>query len=247
MAKNLRSSVVDEESLSLIIDKCLPKIKSAIFESVLESITEVIDKRINEKLTPVLREQQAFKAEIFELREENKRLVNVLNDSEQYSKIDNLVFCGIPLQSYSDAGGSSGRNTTGAESTELSESSSVAENAVILMCKDKLGVTVTPADISCAHRLKTGTTPGAQKDKPPPPLLVRFTNRKIRNEIYSNKKKLADTGLFINEHLTAKNKALHYEARQKVKNKLLHAAWTQGGKIFAKETEHGTKFLYPKK
>ena len=89
-----------------------------------------------------------------------------------------------------------------------------------------MSVKVQSQDISVAHRLKAGP-----RDKTRP-LIVRFVNRKVRNEVHRSKKKLKDipsNEIYISEHLNKSTSDLFYSARKMVKR--IAAAWTQNGQV----------------
>jgi hypothetical protein len=86
---------------------------------------------------------------------------------------------------------------------------------------------VEKLDISTAHRLKAGP-----KDKTRP-IIVRFSNRDVRNKVYSAKKLLkgSTSGVFISEHLTKPDSELFFEARKLLREKKIFAAWIQNGLV----------------
>ena len=261
-SSEMASNILDEKVLSSIVESILPTIKKTIMDSIKNVVTE----KVNELLTPILKEQENLPKDVVDSKKENESLINRINDMDQYSKLDNLLFYGLPLESYADAVGTNAQGGAGREEDNSSQSSlgldssELVERAIINFCKEKLDVAILPTDISIAHRLK-----GKHKTKPnirrsggsqetdnvlssssPPPIIVRFCNKKIRNVILSRKRRLRESGFFINEHLTPANSKLFFEARREVANHKLHSTWTRGGKIFAKETERGPAFIYPK-
>lgn len=66
-------------------------------------------------------------------------------------------------------------------------------------------------------------------------------NRRINKQTLMNTEHLKIEGppkpFFVSEVLTSKNKKLFFDARNHVKNKKLHAAWTSFGKIYVKRHE----------
>ena len=63
----------------------------------------------------------------------------------------------------------------------------------------KNGIEFTFNNISTCHTL------GKPRDGNKRMIVVRFTNRKTKEHILKNKKKLKGTGVFVNEHLSPKN------------------------------------------
>ncbi|KAK9738985.1 hypothetical protein QE152_g9447 [Popillia japonica] len=118
---------------------------------------------------------------------------------KQYSRRNSLRIYGLPLVS--------NENT---------------DDTVIRFCKEKLQLEIKKEMIDCSHRL--GKDENRSK-----PLLVKFVNRNIKNEIYRKKSKLKGTKLVIREDLTLKNIQLMKSARDK-----FNTAWTNNCNIFTK-------------
>ena len=123
-----------------------------------------------------------------------------------------------------------------------SESYASVEASVLKLCNETLSVPVDPREISVAHRLKAG------KNDKYRPVIVRFTNRRVRDEVLRAKKKLivprnnmtTDSAraekVFISEHLTRNVSILFFEARKLVKEKKIASAWTHKGLVNIKHT-----------
>lgn len=146
----------------------------------------------------------------------SKHVQNLQNDMcemQQYSRSNNIEIKGIPVTSNENI---------------YSVLSSVAT---------ALDVDYSGGDISIAHRLQQ------PKDKSQPPsIVVQFVSRFVRNEwlAAAKKKHLQTTDLiktfrpapvFVNEHLTAENKALLGKSKYLVRKSKLHSAWTRNGII----------------
>ncbi len=70
--------------------------------------------------------------------------------------------------------------------------------------------------------------------------IVKFKTKKIRETLYSNRKKSAsnkkiEQNVYINDRLTSYRKGLFYAARQLYKRKKIAAAWTQHGNILVRK------------
>jgi len=104
---------------------------------------------------------------------------------ESYSRRDNLLIAGLPVESYAEeANAGSGGETSQAE-----------EQSVLQLCNEKLGVNISSADMSVAHRL----TKRRQTDVSPP---VRFTSRIARNAVYAARRHLKNNvTIYISEDL----------------------------------------------
>ena len=100
---------------------------------------------------------------------------------------------------------------------------------------EEIGVKVKPLDIEACHRV-----PSKRKDNKKP-LIVRFVNRKIRDNVFKARTKLKsrkDGGkIYINEHLSPHNRYLFNLALKRKKEKGYRFLWTKNGTVFLKEDE----------
>jgi len=104
-------------------------------------------------------------------------------------------------------------------------------------CHDVHNITVSSNDISTAHRIR-----GGDKDKSRP-IIVCFTNRRVRDEIYGSKTKLKGlaTRYYLSEHLSRTASELFFEVRKMLREKKLVSTWTQNGQVLARFTSDMTK------
>jgi hypothetical protein len=156
-----------------------------------------------------------------------------LESMEAYSRLDNLIIKGLPETSYAE------HATHGSASADESlhvESHSAVESTVISFCRDSLHIDISPSDISTAHRIRAG---GKDKVRP---VIIRFTNRRIRDAVYRAKKllKTATKPIFISEHLTKMSSELFYESRKLLREKKIHSTWTHNGQVFVKVSANST-------
>ena len=111
-----------------------------------------------------------------------------------------------------------------------------------------LQVTISSKDISTSHRLYT------KSKSNPPPIIVRFVNRDVRNRIYNNRKnarnadftKLSIKGvekIFINENLTYLKKKLFWKSKQKAKEAGFKFFWTMNGNVYVRKLEDDKPIL----
>lgn len=211
-----------------------------------------------------------LEAKVKTLNDENVALRTRLDEIDAYSRGENLLIYGLKESSYAEAAssrsaegglrGGMGRGARGgmtragggtivgggalgveSDAIGLSETSLSSEDAVLKLCNDVLGVSVSRSDISVAHRLvkRRRVAPSeASQSRPetPAPLIVRFTNRRTRNAVFAARKLLANRmpGVYINEHLLPVRASLLKEARQLVKNKRLEGAWSSNGYVYIK-------------
>ena len=110
-------------------------------------------------------------------------------------------------------------------------------NFIIKEMAKKINVQIKDSDISTSHRLP------ASKNKHPP-IIVRFTNRDIKNKIYYKRRNLIGvhdfgitgmTKLFINENLTPKRKKLFSLANKKRIELKYQYIWSNNGEIYLRK------------
>lgn len=210
------------------------------FLEALQGILQpIITLAIDSSLNSLRQELKQRDGQITVLVKENKELKvklqtqgDYLNQLETYTKQENLIIQGLPLASYAE---SANAQHSDANDTALEhESSSTTELAVLRLCNEKLGIDITPNDISVCHRLKK--SPKMQH----PAVIVRFTNLKAREALLNARKKLRDipgNRIFVNEHLTKVTSAMFAEARKLVKSKKLQRTWTTHGQVVVKRLD----------
>jgi hypothetical protein len=169
-----------------------------------------------------------------------------LDELETASRAGSLIIKGLPSGSYADSATSSvdGAGNTSVAGTGSDIAHKAVESAVIRFCKERLSVEVSPSDITSAYRMKENKS--TKKDVPRP-IMVTFGNRRVRDEIFRAKKTLKPSGdrrsrhddqpVYISEYLTPVANSMYFEARQRLKGKKLHAAWTNNGRVYVKFVE----------
>ena len=71
--------------------------------------------------------------------------------------------------------------------------------------------------------------------------MVRFNSRRIRDSIYSARRKLHGSGIsgiYINEHLTKHNDHLFAACRNLRKERKIHSTWTWHGITYLKKLQN---------
>lgn len=220
-----------------------PRVNEALCKSLSTMIALTIEETLTRKFGKLFedvkilqRQNDSLKKVTTDLKVENDKLCKRIDELETHSRCENLVIRGLPETSYAEraSGGATGGAPTTANTVSVAESNLAVENAIISLCRDRLGVMVSPTDISAAHRLQKGTKDTTR------PILIRFTNRKARDSVYFAKKALRnDTSgdkIYISEHLTKDAGDIFYEARKMVREKKLFATWSSRGVIFVKRS-----------
>ena len=149
---------------------------------------------------------------------------------EACARADNLIIVGLPSTNYADAA-----SADGSDHTSNAESSVATEKAVLDFCQNKLNIPIVTQDIWIAHRLKKSTN-----STEAPPVIVKFTIRKVRDEVFAARRRLKGfpPPIFINEDLTKRPADLYRRARDLVKNKTITSTWTHKGFVFIKTSDN---------
>ena len=149
---------------------------------------------------------------------------------EQYSRRENLLFCGNPAtlaeRTVADQG----------EHQLIAEFSAVTTDKVISFCNNVLHTNFSASDISIAHRCKP------RRGSSCPPVLVRFVGRSIRDDVFRAKAHLKTFNAsrpssecsFINEDLTETNRKLLGAADKAVSDNQLDSAWSSNCHVYVK-------------
>ena len=149
-----------------------------------------------------------------------------VDELEQYGKRQNLEIVGVP------------------------EKEDENTNAIVLEVAKMLDVDIMSSHISTSHRLPKKKA-SSRNNYGSSPIIVRFTSRDIRNQIYANRKKarfedlknfsVTDTkNIFVNENLTPTRKQLFWKTKQEVKNNSWKYIWTHNGNVFVKKDDNAS-------
>ena len=149
-----------------------------------------------------------------------------VDELEQYGRRQNLEIVGVP------------------------EKEDENTNAIVLEVAKMLDVDIMSSHISTSHRLPKKKA-SSRNNSGSSPIIVRFTSRDIRNQIYANRKKarfvdlknfsVSDTkNIFVNENLTPTRKQLFWKTKQEVKNSSWKYFWTHNGNVFVKKDDNAS-------
>jgi len=226
MMATVMSKTVPELMSQMVkkFESCLNKLL-ATFENKLKDRLEMVNgeiystnvriDRLEKKLAESEQIVDSYRTEQTALRRELAAAEQRLEEQEQYSKRDNLVFHGIPEHGDEDT-----------------------MKKVIEVCQRHFpSVNVQTSDISISHRLPTRAS-----DKPKP-IIVRFARRDVRQQIFRSKKQLKNTKLMVVEQLTTKRLKLVTTANGLVREGKLAGTWTNDGKVVIKLLNDETRIV----
>ena len=140
-------------------------------------------------------------------------LENKLNEIEQYSKKTNIII---------------------SSSTDFLNKSDNKKSEFINFVKNQLNIDIDPYDVVAIHELPN-------KNKDIYKTIVKFHFHETKSKIFKNIKKLKDTNIYINDHLTKYNSEIFYKARNLLKDSKIKYCWTVNGITFIKKTESSEK------
>lgn len=203
----------------------------------LEEIRETLN-HMSEELTKVT--QQLMK--LAELFEEVKQLKNIVRERdktieefekridnlEQYTRMEDVIITGLAIKPRSYARAAmGGRNIS--EDAHTEDLQTLEEQVVNFLAEKD--VYLDPNTISVCHTLP-------RRDKANPAIILRFANRKHKTELMRQGKKLKETTVYLNDHLTRKTAGIAREARILRKNGKIKATWTRNCKVFIQLNGH---------
>lgn len=181
------------------------------FKSCMDTLNNRIDK-MDDRLTSLESNRSVLTGEVSILLSRIQLLEEQVEDQAQYSRREDLLIHGSP-------------------ETKAWETNSA--DIALKIFEEKLDIKLPPEAIQRAHRLGKPITSSLTSDidkKKCRPIIVRFSSYGVRNTIYSSKKLLARSGLYITEHLTRNRMSLFRKARACVSFK---SVWSMDGRIFA--------------
>ena len=221
----LRSEISD---LSRVLNTKLALLEAAVKEvrEGQEGIRSSIS-FLDEKFEAMKKTTERLERDNATLQKENKALqgqLDALNrqvlDLDQYHRRMNLEITGIPEKKDENA------------------------EKIVLQVAQMVNPNISVSDIDIAHRL------GKPRDGDRPrPIIVRFSNRRSRNAVYDERRKLKNLSLrdlgyqhgngkiFVNENLIPSTRELLGEVNKARKNLGFKFLWTYNGKIFVKKNE----------
>ena len=212
------------------IEEALEELKESLgFQS--EELKKLT--RQQETLDQLVLEVKSLKKTINERDNKIEELEKRLDEVEQYTRMEDVIISGLKVKPRTYARAAA-PNPEGNDEEQPS-----VEKQVIDFLKSK-EIVVDPSGIAACHTLPS-------KDrKANPVIIMRFANRRNKELLLKEGKKLKGTDVYINEHLTKKNADIAREARSLKKNKKIQGTWTRSCKVLIKlngETAEEAKII----
>jgi hypothetical protein len=152
-----------------------------------------------------------------------------VNQLEQHARRNNIVISGV-VESYAERTDVAVPGEASATPPQPSRDDTI--RTVCQVIHEACNITVSPADLSSAHRLQS-KRPG------PRPILVSFNNSSLRTSVTKarlprQQLKFRGASIYFNDHLTKLNSDLSHKARQLVKAREAHSTWVREGQVLVK-------------
>jgi hypothetical protein len=190
------------------MSKVVEEFRAALFD------LKVDNDKMKEELEKSKKREQALSEELTEAKFSASLALHKVNELEQYTRRNNVRIFGVSEEGEND------------KSEGEHHSDQVCEKKVLQMLTKKLKVPVKSEDLEAVHRV--GKVEGREG---PRALIVRFVNRKKRQEVISARKALKGSGVVIVDDMTRTN-IQTFEAVKR--DDLCKEAWTSQGRIYMK-------------
>lgn len=220
-----------EKTMSISLKNFAELLSASLREtSVKEALGELIDSSVGNAVKNSLSNMNTRLVQVETAttkRDDEITALKTKTDTlEQQLRLGNLVFSGFPERE---------NETTATLQTSFSE-----------FCGNFLLTIVTRNDVEAIYRMGKKNADFT----PPRVIMVKFSNRRIREEIYHARMQLRkmETGrghdftqpVYINEDLTQYRATIYKECREAVKDKKLFSAWSMNGFIWVKQAKEGS-------
>ncbi|KAG5876267.1 hypothetical protein JTB14_013004 [Gonioctena quinquepunctata] len=198
-----RKAKTDEEVQTIVKTLVFKLCSSDDFVNhITESILSTLSEKYEFRIEKLENENALLKSEVEELKMINSKVENDYNKSEYELKKKSLILFGLP-------------EVNKEECSEL----------IIDMAVNKIGININKNNIDSCYQI------GKQVGGKTRPIIVKFVQLNIKQDIYKNKK-LKGTGIVIREELTKKKMEIIKLLENKIGNNA--NVWTNSGNVFAK-------------
>ena len=237
----IKMGEITMEKLDSLFEKKLAPIRSTLQDltnsvSFLSERFDTIDRKVKDleiKTDAVYNENYNLKLETSRLSNIIEELKDNINDIEQYSRRECCEISGIPVTSDEDT------------------------NDLVIKVGTLMDIELDENDISVSHRLSTRSYASAVTSSSRsnqvnslPKIIVKFVRRETKELFYKSRKRLrgkttadiglgrfSNSGLFISESLTHRNKLLFKECLAFKRKYNYKYIWTQQGRIYLRKNK----------
>ena len=227
------SDAIIHSIMQVIREELKTTISEHINSSVKEmaqSAADIISASIHERMCAIEFENKQLKdqvalltSKVSQLESANCILSRQADDAEQYSRRSCLRISGLP------------------------ESHGESTDSIVLTIAKDCNVDLSLNDIDRSHRVRSRKATDAHAPTRPSDIIVKFVSYRFRAAFLQCKSKLKNSskykGVYINEDLTRSRTEILRAARDLVRRRLIHSAWTYDGRIFIKVSIDGKRLL----
>lgn len=228
------NDIMDPKNFALVFSQALTE--DSVCQGLRKAMRPLTDP-IENKLDNAIKRIDNLEISVDENNVKIDNIEHKLDEIEKYARKDNIRLVGIPELT---------TNTLSGRGTQQTENETTS-STVVNFLKDAMNLDIHQYDIGNSYRL--GQLNRTDRTRPRD-ILVQFTSNLVKQLVMRNRRKLRDSHrtIFINDDLTQRNALLFQKAREEIRNRKLHAAWTRDGNVYAKlhDNSKPTKIDYYK-
>ena len=215
--------------ISAIAPLLAPTLCAALKPEIERTINATIQSAVERTIAPLIATIESQRVEIAQQKSHIANLEQAVGDL--YKRTEELEIQQEEQEQYS--------RRTCLRFHNISPDATDTDEAVIKICKENLGVTLTKDDIGRSHFVGRANVKGNRQ------VIVRFLSYRTRAHVFRNKKKLKGHPgkVFLTEDLTLYRRRLVNTLIDLQKNHVISSFWTNDGRIFAKKSDGSSKVM----
>lgn len=184
-------------------------------------------------ITKLVNEVSQLKVQDSKHRESISLLERRIDDLEQYSRLNDIIVSGLDIKprTYAKAAARPAvKDRNGVRRSELppDENDRISAETEVVAFLHSKGININADNIEACHPLFR------KKSSDTPAVIIRFANRKHKVGLLRQGRKLMNTDVYLNEHLTKRTGEIAKMARYLKKSKKIQGSWTTNCKVFIK-------------
>lgn len=206
---NIPPSGTSSQNVITLKDTDIQTIAGILRETFAPQLTEMVNTIVSGVVEGLNLTIQSLQKENRGLKARVELLEAKVDAAEQYSRRNCLRIAGVP------------------------ENQSENTDVYVIDLTRAIDAEVTLDDIERSHRVGKRRDSGRPRD-----IIVKFSSYRTRRKVYGARTKTKDNGyrgVYINEDLTKLRNVLLMKARNMVKTKHIHSAWSSDGTILVRD------------
>ena len=236
---------IDMSSLELILTRVVSEMNN-LFCACVDKMVALIDQKLTvrldasdgelhtlavridcaeKKITSLTTENENLKVQIKSLQQQVETIAAEIDELDPYGRSENMILHGL-------------------QQTQPENPDDLKQKVVESLNRNYNCQIVSVQDISVAHRLpRKPAAPNATHDTKPPPVIIRFIRRDVRNKILYSRKELKGKQTAVSEQLNPKRADLLRKANSLVASHRILSAWSHDGKVLIKKLDGSTVLI----